>query len=111
MSPDSRPPDSRRPRILVPDSRRRAVYACGAKHDQAKLITAAKPPQPIEKGLATAGLLAQVVVSKFGDHLPGYRQEDIFSRHGIEIRRSTIYGWMAAAADLCQPLYELMVRV
>ena len=87
---------------------RRAVYACGAKHDQAKLITAAKPPQPVPKGLPTAGLLAQVVVSKFGDHLPGYRQEDIFSRHGIEIRRSTIYGWLAAAADLCQPLYELM---
>jgi len=87
---------------------RRAVYACTAKHDQAKLLTAPKPRQPIEKGLPTAGLLAQVVVSKFGDHLPGYRQEDIFSRHGIEIRRSTIYGWLAAAADLCQPLVQLM---
>jgi transposase len=88
---------------------RRAVYACSEKHDQAKLVTAPKPPQPIEKGLATAGLLAQVVVSKFGDHLPGYRQEDIFSRHGIHIRRSTIYDWMAQVADLCQPLYQLMV--
>ena len=87
---------------------RRAVYACSTKHDEAKLITAPKPPQPIEKGLPTSGLLAQVVVSKFGDHLPGYRQEDIFARHGINIRRSTIYGWLAAAADLCQPLYELM---
>lgn len=88
---------------------RRAVYACPAKHDEAKLITTPKPPQPIEKGLPTAGLLAQVVVSKFGDHLPGYRQEDIFARHGINIRRSTIYGWLAAAADLCQPLYQLMM--
>ena len=87
---------------------KRAVYACPAKHDQATLITAPKPPQPIEKGLATAGLLAQVVVSKFGDHLPGYRQEDIFSRHGIEIRRSTIYSLLAQVADLCLPLYELM---
>jgi transposase len=87
---------------------RRAVYACGEKHDEAKLVTAPKPPQPIEKGLPAAGLLAQVVVSKFGDHLPAYRQEDIFSRHGIEIRRSTIYGWLAAMADLCQPLVELM---
>ena len=86
---------------------RRAVYACPAKHDQAKLLIAPKPPQPIEKGLPTAGLLAQVVVSKFGDHLPGYRQEDIFSRHGIEIRRSTIYGWLAQVADLCRPLYDL----
>jgi transposase len=88
---------------------RRAVYACPAKHDEAKLITAPKPPQPIEKGLPTAGLLSQVVVSKFGDHLPGYRQEDIFSRHGIEIRRSTIYSWLAQAADLCEPLYRLMI--
>lgn len=87
---------------------RRAVYACPMKHDQAKLLTADKPPQPIEKGLAAAGLLAQVVVSKFGDHLPGYRQEDIFSRHKIQIRRSTIYDWLAAVADLCLPLYQLM---
>ena len=87
---------------------RRAVYACPSKHDEAKLVTAPKPPQPIEKGLPTAGLLSQVVVSKFGDHLPGYRQEDIFSRHGIDIRRSTIYGWLASVADLCQPLYDLM---
>ena len=87
---------------------RRAVYACPAKHDEAKLAIAPKPPQPIEKGLPTAGLLAQVVVSKFGDHLPGYRQEDIFSRYGIDIRRSTIYGWLASVADLCKPLYDLM---
>lgn len=88
--------------------RRRAVYACPEKHDEATLITAPKPPQPIEKGLAAAGLLAQVVVSKFGDHLPGYRQEDIFSRHGVNIRRSTIYDWMASVAHLCEPLVELM---
>ena len=87
---------------------RRAVYACPEKHDESTLITAPKPPQPIEKGLPTSGLLSQVVVSKFGDHLPGYRQEDIFSRHGIGIRRSTIYSWLAAVADLCQPLYERM---
>jgi transposase len=77
---------------------RRAVYACPEKHDQAVLVTAPKPPQPIEKGLATSGLLAQVVVSKFGGHLPGYRQEDILSRHGMEIRRSTLYDWMSGAA-------------
>ena len=54
----------------------RAVYACPAKHDEARLVTAAKPPQPIEKGLAAAGLLAQVVVSKFGDHLPATRDRN-----------------------------------
>jgi transposase len=87
---------------------RRAVYACPQKHDEATLVTAPKPAQPIEKGLAAPGLLAQVVVSKFGDHLPGYRQEDIFSRHGVEIRRSTIYDWLSEVANLCQPLYELI---
>jgi transposase len=87
---------------------RRAVYACATKHDEAKLITAPKPPQPIEKGLPTAGLLAQVVLSKFGDHLPGYRQEDIFARHRLHIRRSTIYDWISQAADLCLALYVLM---
>ena len=61
----------------------RAVYACSEKHDEAKPVTAPKPPQPVEKGLAGPGLLAQVVLSKFGDHLPGYRLEDIFSRHGV----------------------------
>lgn len=87
---------------------RRAVYACPKKHDQATLVTASKPPQPVEKGLAAPGLLAQVVVSKFGDHLPGYRLEDIFSRHRVEIRRSTIYDWLSGVADLCGPLYQLM---
>lgn len=87
---------------------RRAVYACPTKHDQAALITAPKPPEPIEKGLATAGLLAHVVVSKFGDHLPGYRMEDIFARYRIDIHRSTLYDWMSQVADLCKPLYELM---
>ena len=87
---------------------RRAVYACPAKHDEAVLLVAPKPPEPIEKGLAAAGLLAQVVVGKFGDHLPGYRLEDIFSRHKIEIRRSTIYDWLGGVADLSRPLVELM---
>ncbi len=87
---------------------KRAVYACPTKHDEAKLVTAPKPPQAIEKGLAGPGLLAAMVLGKFGDHLPGYRLEEILSRHGVEIRRSTIYDWLAAAADLAQPLYELM---
>lgn len=87
---------------------RRAVYACPQKHDEATLLTAPKPPQPIEKGLAAAGLLSQVIVSKFGDHLPGYRMEDIFARHNCNIRRSTIYDWLAQSAELCRPLYELM---
>ena len=84
------------------------VHACPAKHDEAKLVTAPKPPQPIEKGLAGPGLLAQMVVGKFGDDLPGYRLEDVLSRHGVEIRRSTIYDWLASMAELVTPLVELM---
>lgn len=87
---------------------KRAVYACPRKHDEATLATAPKPPQPIEKGLAGPGLLAAMVVGKFGDHLPGYRLEDILSRHGVEIRRSTIYDWLSAVADLTEPLYDLL---
>ena len=87
---------------------KRAVYACPKKHDEAKLMTAPKAPQPIEKGLAGPGLLAAIVVGKFGDHLPGYRLEDILSRQGVEIRRNTIYDWLSAVADLAKPLYDLM---
>lgn len=96
------------PAIIKVIVHKRAVYACPEKHDEAKLVTAPKPPQPIEKGLAGPGLLAQMVVGKFGDHLPGYRMEDILSRHGVEIRRSTIYGWLASMAELVTPLVELM---
>lgn len=92
-------------RVIV---HKRAVYACPEKHDEATLVTAPKPRQPVDKGLASAGLLAQVVIGKFGDHLPGYRLEDIFSRHGVQIRRGTIYDWLSAVSDLVAPLYELM---
>jgi len=96
------------PAILKVLVHKRAVYACGAKHDEATLLTAPRPPQPIEKGLAGPGLLAALTVGKFGDHLPGYRLEDILSRHGVEIRRSTIYDWLTGVADLTRPLYESM---
>ena len=98
-----------RVKVLV---HKRAVYACPNKHDgvteAAKLVTAPKPPQPIEKGLAGPGLLAAMAVGKFGDHLPGYRLEDILSRHGVEIPRNTIYGWLASVAELVTPVVELM---
>ena len=87
----------------------RIKYACRACTEHVAI--AAKAPQPIEKGLPGPGLLAQVVLSKYGDHLPLYRQEDLFSRHGITIRRSTQCGWIAAAADLCEPLYQRMCEL
>ena len=72
------------------------------------VVTAEKPMVPIEKGLAGPGLLAQVAVSKYGDHLPLYRQEEIFHRQGVELPRQTMCGWMGSCADLASPLYELM---
>jgi len=72
------------------------------------VITAEKPVAPVEKGLAGPGLLAQVAVSKYGDHLPLYRQADIFRRQGVELSRQTMGDWMRACAELVSPLYELM---
>ena len=81
----------------------RAKYACRCG---GALKTAPKPAQPIEKGVAGASLLAQVVVAKYADHCPLHRQEGIFRRHGVELSRKTMCGWMRQTADLLAPLYE-----
>ena len=83
-------------------------YACRACQEHVAI--AAKPPQPIDKGLPGPGLLAQTITSKYGDHLPLYRLEDIFARHGVVLSRATLCGWMARSAELLTPLYDLMVR-
>ncbi len=80
-------------------------YACSKG---CTVITAAKPMAPIEKGLAGPGLLAQVAVSKYGDHLPLHRQAETFRRQGVELSRQTMCDWMRACADLVSPLFELM---
>lgn len=72
------------------------------------VVTAEKPEAPIDKGLAGPGLLAHVAVSKFGDHLPLHRQEEIFRRQGVELARQTLCDWMRECAELVSPLYELM---
>ena len=75
----------------------RVKYACGrCEHDgyNPQIVAAAKPPQPIEKGLPGPGLLAYVIVSKLGDHLPLYRLEHIFQRQQLSIARSTMAAWM-----------------
>ncbi len=75
-------------------------YAC-----ECTVKTATKPPQPIEKSTAGASLLAEVIVAKTADHVPLNRQEKIFERHGVEISRKTMGGWMGQVADLMKPLY------
>jgi transposase len=80
-------------------------YACDCT-----VRTATKPSQPIEKSTAGASLLAQVIVAKWADHQPLHRQEKMFERHGIDISRKTMGGWMAQCAALLDPLYQLMRR-
>ena len=72
------------------------------------ILTAAKPMAPIEKGLPGPGLLAHVVVSKYGDHLPLHRQEAIFRRQGVTLSRKTMCDWMRRCADLIGPLVNRM---
>lgn len=84
----------------------RVKYAC--RHCTENVAVAPKPPQPAGKGLPGPGLLAHTVLSKYGDHLPLYRQEDQASRQGLELRRSTLCDWIAAAADLVLPLVQRM---
>jgi hypothetical protein len=73
------------------------------------VISAPMPAMPIAKGLPGAGLLAQVIVSKYFDHLPLYRQQAIFRRQGVSLSPSTMCDWMAASAEVLRPLYDMMV--
>ncbi len=87
----------------------RPKYACRYCKDG---VSSPPPPErPIARGIAGPGLIAQIVVSKFGDHLPLYRQEDIFVRHGLHLSRSTLCDWVSVAAELLEPLYELQRRL
>jgi transposase len=85
-----------------------ACAKCDAEGYNPHIESAKKPPQPIEKGLAGPSLLAYVVTSKLGDHLPLYRLENIFARQGVDIARSTMCAWMRCAGELVKPLVELM---
>lgn len=80
-------------------------YACAKG---CAIVTAEKPMAPIEKGLPGPGLLAHVVVNKYGDHLPLHRQEAIFQRQGVTLSRKTMCDWMRQCADLVSPVYKRM---
>jgi transposase len=81
---------------------------CDGEGYHPHIEVAAKPPQPIAKGLPGPGLLAYVITSKLADHLPLYRLEQIFARQQVSIARSTMCGWIAAAGQLVEPLVKLM---
>jgi transposase len=96
----------------IPDSFKvirhvRPKFSCTACD---RVVEAPAPSRPIERGLAGPGLLAHVIVSKFSDHLPLYRQSEIYARQGVEISRSTLAGWVGGASDLLCPLVDAIQK-
>jgi transposase len=95
-----------RPAEVFVIEHQRVKYACPCCAGQ--VVIAPKPPQPIDKGLPGAGLLAQIIVDKYLDHIPLHRSEQRFGRLGAALPRSTMCDWMAAAAGLLTPLCQLL---
>jgi transposase len=85
----------------------RSKFACSGCD---RVVEAPAPSRPIERGLAGPGLLAHVLVSKYADHLPLYRQSEIYARQGVEIERSTLAGWVGAASELLTPLLTALQK-
>lgn len=81
----------------------RPKFACAACEH---VVEAPAPARPIERGLPGPALLAHVLISKYGDHLPLYRQSQIFAREGVDLDRSTLAGWVGAASELLAPLVD-----
>jgi transposase len=88
-----------RPKYVVPQSE----HAISSK-----IIVAPMPVRPIEKAIAGPGLLAQVVIDKYMDHLPLYRQMQRFERSGVKLSYSTITDWVSGTCKLIAPLYEAL---
>ena len=88
-------------RIIRP---RMACKCCEA------ICQAALPSRPIERGRPGPGLLAHVLVSKFADHLPLYRQSQIYARENVDIDRSTMAGWVGKSTALLEPLADAIGR-
>ncbi|MBK6594584.1 MAG: IS66 family transposase [Burkholderiales bacterium] len=74
------------------------------------ILAAAMPARVIDKGIPAAGLLAQVIVAKFDDHLPLFRQEEIYQRSGVFIPRSSMGGWVGQCGVRLLPLVQAMTK-
>src|SRR6201996_652719 len=72
------------------------------------IVQAEAPTRPVARGSAGPGLLAHVLVSKYADHQPLYRQSEMYAREGVELERSTLADWVGAASELLRPLYEAL---
>jgi transposase len=86
---------------------RRPRYGC--RRCEGAVVQAPAPERPIDGGLATEALLAHVLVNKYADHLPLYRQSQIFARQGVELDRSTLCNWVGRACWWLEPLSELVL--
>ncbi|UZE09014.1 IS66 family transposase [Pseudomonas corrugata] len=96
------------PGVFTVEQHIRGKWAC---RQCETLIQAPVPAQVIDKGIPTAGLLAHVMVAKFSDHLPLYRQEKIFGRAGLAIPRSTLAQWLGQTGVQLQPLVDALREV
>ena len=85
----------------------RPKLSCGTCE---QIVQAPAPSRPIARGLAGPGLLAHVLVSKYCDHLPLYRQAEIYARAGVELERSTLADWVGGTSQLLAPLVEVLRR-
>src|ERR1035438_8252857 len=72
------------------------------------IVQAAAPTRPIERGMAGPGLLAHVIVGKYGNHLPLYRQAEIYAREGVELDRTLLAQWVGSATALLTPLTDAL---
>src|SRR5229473_2976908 len=75
-----------------------------------RIVQAPAPGRPIDRGLAGPGLLAHVLTAKFCDHLPLYRQSEIYAREGVDLDRSTLAKWVGESSSLLAPLVEVLRR-
>jgi transposase len=75
-----------------------------------RVVEAPAPSRTIERGLAGPGLLAHVLVAKYADHCPLFRQSEIYAREGVDLDRSTLAGWVGAASEVLAPLVDALRR-
>src|SRR5690348_14896613 len=87
---------------------RRPRYGC--RTCEAAVVQAPAPERPVTGGMATEALLAHVLVAKYADHLPLYRQAAIFARQGVDLDRSTLCDWVGRACWWLEPLWRLLRR-
>jgi transposase len=75
-----------------------------------RIVQQPAPSRPIARGMAAPGLLAQIIVAKYADHCPLYRQQGIYRRSGVELDRATLAAWVGETARLLEPLVDVLGR-